>query len=197
MTGAAMRRVWTGCGLFLALFLAVSPLQASYAWPGPVPLRPDLPSGLDLMESGLYWLQDMTGAGNPRDPASVVALWEEQAGRLFDLAYMAWKVAGPDYARLNVLERAHFQNRLRDEMFSRLARQMGLLDVRMPYFRPLPPVRTSAWSWTLGGVVWHRGGPWVRLGFHFYLTPRGWRIYDVTANGVSFTDQLRREGFRP
>ena len=52
-------------------------------------------------------------------------------------------------------------------------------------------VRTGLYTWKGGGRVFHRDGPTVDLYFHFYPTSRGWRIYDVTSNGVSAVDELR------
>jgi hypothetical protein len=164
---------------------------------GAVPVRPTLPNGIDLMESGLYWLQDITGAGGDlRDPATVINLMEDQAARYFDFAYMAYRVGGPDYVRLNALERSHFQNRVRDWLFAELAKQVGLYDVRMPRFVPILPVVTSTSTWRGGGVFYHVGGPTIRLYFEFYLTPRGWRIFDVTSNGVSAVAEMRKRFFR-
>ena len=168
------------------------------AWiadPGGVPMRQNLPNGIDLLESSLYWLQDMSGVENPRDPAAIISLMEDQAARFFDFSYMAYLVAGPSYSRLNVLERSHFQNRIRDRLFSGLAYKMGMQSPRLPRFRPVMPVQTSLWSWTAGGEFYHRGGPNIRLIFHFYMTPRGWRIYDVTSNGMSAVAGLRRSYF--
>ena len=168
------------------------------AWgtsPAGVPMRQDLPNGIDLLESSLYWLQDMSGVDNPRDPAAIVSLMEDQAARFFDFSYMAYLVAGPSYTRLNVLERSHFQNRIRDRLFSGLAYKMGMQSPRLPRFRPVMPVQASLWSWTAGGEFYHRGGPNIRLIFHFYMTPRGWRIYDVTSNGMSAVAGLRRSYF--
>lgn len=180
-------------GLLLAL---VSPLKAfSYSLynPGFVPLRTSLPNAIDMMEYGLYWLQDMTSVYEPRDPSSVVRLMEDQAARYFDFAYMAYLVGGPAYAQRDVLQRSHFQNRVRDRIFEMLAKETGMYDVRMPRFHPLYPVVTSPYTWVAGGAFYHQGGPVTRLYFHFYLTTRGWRIYDVTSNGVSFVDILRKQ----
>jgi ABC-type transporter MlaC component len=168
------------------------------AWltdPGAVPMRQNLPNGIDLLESSLYWLQDLSGVDDPRDPAAIVSLMEDQAARFFDFSYMAYLVAGPAYSRLNVLERSHFQNRIRDRLFSGLAYKMGMNSSRLPRFHPIMPVQTSLWSWTAGGQFYHLGGPNIRLVFHFYMTPRGWRIYDVTSNGMSAVAGLRRSYF--
>jgi len=137
----------------------------------------------------------MGGVGDPRDPAAIISLMEDQAARFFDFAYMAYLVSGPKYATLNVLERSHFQNRIRDRLFSALAYKMGMHDVRMPMFLPVVPRQTSAWTWTAGGEFYHRGGPDIRLLFHFYPTERGWRIYDVTSNGMSAVAGLRKSYF--
>jgi ABC-type transporter MlaC component len=182
--------------VLLAALLVPIPAAAFYGDPGSVPLRRSLPNGIDMMESGLYWLQDMTSAyDNTRDPASIVSLMEDQAARFFDFAYMAYLIRGPEYTRLDVLQRSHFQNRVRDQLFEALARKMGMYDSRMPQFRPLLPVATSSGTWRAGGVFYHRGGPNLRLYFHFYMTPRGWRIYDVSSNGVSAVTDLRKRFF--
>jgi len=181
--------------LLLGLALSVPPAAAWYGSAGYVPVRRDLPNALDLMESGLYWLQDLSGVDHPRDPASIIGLMEDQAARFFDFAYIAYQVAGPEYTRRNALERAHFQNRIRDQLFADLARKMGMYDVRMPSFTPLVPQQTGSYTWIAGGEFYHRGGPHIRLLFHFYLSPQGWRIYDVTSNGASAVDGLRRAYF--
>jgi len=183
-------------GALLTVLLTSQPASAYYSpGPGQVPMRKSLPNGIDLMESGLYWLQDMTSAYSPRDPASIVGLMEDQAARFFDFAYMAYLIAGPEYTRLDVLQRSHLQNRVRDHLFQVLAHKIGLYDARLPHFQPLVPVPTSKNTWKAGGVIYHRGGPVVRLYFHFYRTPYGWRIYDVSSNGVSAVADLRKQFF--
>jgi ABC-type transporter MlaC component len=178
--------------LLLGVALMPPPVLGWYRNPASTPLRSDLPNAVDLMESGLYWLQDLSGIDNLRDPASIIALMEDQAARYFDFAYIAYLVAGPEYAQRNLMQRAHFQNRIRDQLFTDLARKMGLFDVRMPTMVPLVPRQTSTYTGIAGGIFYHRGGPRTKLVFHFYLSPQGWRIYDVTSNGVSAVDGLRR-----
>jgi len=182
-------------GMLVVSTLAPTGAGAWFNDPGGVPMRQNLPNGIDLLESSLYWLQDLSGVENPRDPAAIVSLMEDQAARFFDFSYMAYLVAGPNYSRLNVLERSHFQNRIRDRLFSGLAYKMGMNSSRLPRFRPLIPTQTSQWSWTAGGEFYHLGGPTIRLKFHFYMTPRGWRIYDVTSNSMSAVAGLRRSYF--
>ena len=183
-------------GLLLAILFAPLTVSAyGFIAPGQVPLRGSLPNGIDLMESGLYWLQDMTSAYAVRDPASLIHLMEEQAARFFDFSWMAYEVAGPDYTRMDVLQRSHFQNRVRDRLFEQLARKTGMYDARMPRFAPLPPAPVGAYSWKVGGDIIRPAGPVTRLVFYFYLTPRGWRIFDVSSNGISAVAEMRKAYF--
>jgi len=188
-------RLYRPLALLLGVLLVAPPASAYFSEPGYVPLRRSLPSAIDLMETSLYWMQDMAGVDDPRDPAAIIALMEDQAARFFDFSYMAYLVAGPEYTRLNVLQRSHFQNRIRDRIFSMLAQRMGMLDVRMPALKAVTPKRTGTYTVVAGGEFYHRGGPHIRLLFHFYLSSKGWRIYDVTSNGVSAVAGLRKRYF--
>ena len=188
----ALSKIKLTLAMLVGMLLILPPASAYLSEPGYVPLRRTLPSAIDLMETSLYWMQDMAGVDDPRDPAAIIALMEDQAARFFDFSYMAYLVAGPQYTRLNVLDRSHFQNRIRDRVFSMLAKRMGMLDVRMPAFRAVIPRRTGTYTVVAGGEFYHRGGPHIRLLFHFYYSSKGWRIYDVTSNGVSAIAELRK-----
>jgi hypothetical protein len=181
--------------LIVGFLAAAVPVSASaLVWDSSSypPVRRSLPSGLDLFESGLYWWQDLWGPENIRDPASIVSLMEVQAARYFDFGHIAYRVGGARYAARNVLERSHFQNRVRDRLFSWMATWMGFTSDRMPQFSLLSPRREGSNVWSAGGIFWHPGGPRVSLRFHFYYSDRGWRIFEVTVNGRSAVQTLRR-----
>ena len=173
------------------LLLLITSLPSTTYGYGYPPVERYRPSGLDLMESSLYWMQDLTGTDNPRDPAAIVALMEDQAARFFDFSTMAYEIAGPRYARMNVLQRSHFQNRLRDNLFHKLAYRFGMFSNRIPRVRPILPEQTGRNSVAAGAYFFHPGGPDFRLLFYFHRTPMGWRIYDVTSNGRSAVVDLR------
>ncbi len=182
-------------GLLLVLCLALSwGVRAELVYDPVTSIYPRraLPTGLDYLESGLYWMQDWTGAENARDPASVVALFEDQMGRMFDLGAMAFYVGGPDYLARNILQRSHFQNRVRDRLFEEMALRMGWFSDRMPRFWPQLPYPAGPNHMVMGGLFMHYGGPHLRLEFHFYFSERGWRIFDVTSNGVSLLRPVRQ-----
>lgn len=149
------------------------------------------PNALDLMEYGLYWLRDWTGEANLTDPASLISLMEEETARWFDFGVMARRVADPWYSHQDVLTRAHFQHRLRDALFAELARQFGFYDPRPPRIFPLPRRYLPTGELVIGFRIWRPlRGP-ADIFFHFYRLPQGWRVVDVSRNGVRATDVFR------
>jgi ABC-type transporter MlaC component len=183
---------WPRVALLLLLAILAFPAPAQHS---PFAYR-QLPSSLDLMEAGLYWLQDISRPAQASDPASLVGAAQELAARQFDFAEMAWYTAGWDYLRLDILQRSHFQNRLRDRLFSELARRMGLYDPLPPDMRVLTPVRSGIDRITITVVVMPRLRPAHRLDFHLRYVSQGWRIVDVADNGQTFSGYLRQQGFR-
>lgn len=149
-----------------------------------------LPSVLDMFETGLYWMRDWTGPENPEDPATLFTLMEEQAARQFDFAGMASVIDGPNYWSGNILQRSHYQRRLRDWLFLQLARESGMLDPRPVRFLPVLPLRVGPYKYLAGVDIWRANRPRSRLMFHFGWTWRGWRIQDVSLNGQRVTEYL-------
>lgn len=178
--------------LALLLVLLASPAPAQYS---PFYQRP-LPTSLDLMEAGLYWLQDISRPQQASDPASLLGAAQELAARQFDFAEMAWYTAGYDYLALDMLQRSHFQNRLRDRLFSALARVMGMYDPLPPQLRVLAPLQSGIDRITITLLVVPRLRPAHRLDFHLRYVSQGWRIVDVADNGQTFSSYLRQHGFR-
>lgn len=173
------------------LLLILLPISAgAYELPDPYRYR-TLPSGLDLFESGLYWLRDLTGPGGQGDPASSLAAMQDLAARQFDFAAMAWASAGIRYLQMDILARSHYQNRLRDRLFSELAHVVGLYDPIPPAFSLLRPIPTGVGTLRGGLLIRPRHRPTQWVYFHFRLGPQGWKVVDVSVNGRLFTDYLR------
>lgn len=180
--------------LLLLLALGAMPARADYYpyWASGAPWSGGTrPNALDLLEYGLYWLRDWSGPESLTDPASVVSLMEEQTARWFDFGLMAHRVADPWYAHQDVLTRAHFQHRLRDALFAELARQFGFYDPRPPRILPLATRSLPSGELILGFRIWRPLRGYSDLFFHFYRLPQGWRIVDVSRNGVRATEVFR------
>ena len=132
----------------------------------------------------------MSGEG-VYDPTDIVARMEHEAGQFFDLEFLAYHSVGPMYLHMNLLERAHLHNRVRDYLFEYLAWRFGLFSTAPPGVTPLMPQPSGFAGFVIGADVYHRGGPSLRVLFHFDLTPNGWRIRDVTSNGRSVIVDMR------
>lgn len=164
----------------------------------PAPATPDqvVRSGIDRLSGFLQ------GAQNP-SPAAIRGFLEREIAPSFDFAYMARWAAGPMYRRLSAAQRARMTQVLEDLFLAALAKNLG------SYARPVPrvdvyPARASA-DGTQAMVharVVGAGGMLARLSFRFYWDERGWRIFDVSANGASavayyrtyFSEMFRRYG---
>ena len=104
---------------------------------------------------------------------------------------MAARIAGPAYWSRDILARSHYQRDLRDWLFIQIARVGGLRDGRPVRYWPVRPWRIGAYAYVAGFDVWRYGFGRGRLLFHFGWTGRGWRILDVSHNGVRVTEFLR------
>ena len=164
----------------------------------PVPATPD-----QVVRSGIDRLSGFLAGAEDPSPNAIRAFLEREIAPSFDFAYMSRWAAGPMYRRLSAEERARMSDVLKDLFLAALAKNLGT------YARPVPrvdvyPARAS--SDGNQAVVHARvvgaGGMFTRLNFRFYWDERGWRIFDVSANGASavayyrtyFAEMFRRYG---
>lgn len=172
----------------------------SFYEPGytPAPVTPDqvVRTGVDRLSGFLM------GAQNP-SPEAIRGFLEREIAPNFDFAYMARWAAGPMYRRLSSAQHARMAEVLKNLFLTALAKNLGT------YARPLPrvdvyPARASADG--NQAIVHTRvvgaNGMFSRLNFRFYWNERGWRIFDVSANGASavayyrtyFAEMFKRYG---
>ena len=150
----------------------------SYA---PIPTTPDqiVRRGLDRLIGFLM------GAQNP-SPEAVRMFLDREVAPNFDFTYMARWSAGSMYRRMTPEQHGRMTELLKNLFMSALARNLGT------YARPLPrvdvfPARAAATgnqATVLVRVV-TANGMIARLNFRFYWSEQGWRIFDVSANGIS------------
>lgn len=181
---------FTARWLLLPLLLGI-PLTAAAYNPSLSYRSQYLPTPIDLFETGLYWLNDLASPHAEGDPASVLLAMQDVAGRQFDLSAMAWRIGGLRYMQLDVLQRSHFQSRLRDRLFEELAHITGLYDPLPPRMQVMPPRVSGVDTLSFGVWLVPRYRPAHLLLFYLRYGTRGWRIVDVSDNGLLFTDIMR------
>lgn len=172
----------------------------SFYEPGytPAPVTPDqvVRTGVDRLSGFLM------GAQNP-SPEAIRGFLEREIAPNFDFPYMARWAAGPMYRRLSSAQHARMAEVLKSLFLTALAKNLGT------YARPLPrvdvyPARASADGnqAIVHARVVGANGMFSRLNFRFYWNERGWRIFDVSANGASavayyrtyFAEMFKRYG---
>jgi len=138
-------------------------------------------------------------AATPEAVQEFVAL--ELAG-YFDFAYMARWAAGRFYRRMDDAQRAAMTAKMQDMFLGALARNLGSLQQplsRVDVF-PARPGRTVNEAVVLTRVL--NGNVPLHMEFRFYWSSRGWRVFDVSADGASalafyrlyFNNVFRRYG---
>ena len=194
----------------LITFSALTAVKAAPTFPGPavdtgqaalvpVAMTPD-----QVLQQGIGRLRAFL-ASPAVPPAAVRAFLDQEIAPSFDFAYMARWAAGRYYQRMNDSQRATFTARLSDLFLDALARNLGTR------LRPLPPIdiytaRAGRWPNEVSVTTQIRPAAAlpIRLEFRFYRSPRGWRVFDVSANGASavtfyrryFSEQVRRFGLQ-
>ncbi len=124
-------------------------------------------------------------ARNPRAPASLVHSYlQERVAPFIDFERMALWVAGPMARTLSPVERTQFQALLRGHMLRTMAQ--GLAGYPVGDVHYFPPRGTPAEGDVILGLgVRGPDAPPVRIDFRMMNGPYGWRVVDVSANGIS------------
>jgi phospholipid transport system substrate-binding protein len=120
------------------------------------------------------------------------AYLEREVLPYFDFARMAQWAAGPIGRQLTAPQRQVLTRGLKRRFLTAMTEQLsGYQKSRLKYLRPRG--NPSRGEVTLGVQVFRDGAYPVQLDFKLYLSERGWRVYDVVANGSSAVSYYRSE----
>lgn len=157
---------------------------------------------LDVLKAGIEMLQDFISSGDIYDQDKLEVFVNRQVKPFFDFDEMSRLVAGRFYAGLDAEKRAKFRSRLEEMFLLAFMRQVSQhagpqpqVDFLSPRFRGPDEVEALA-------RVLFQDGSAKRLVFRFHRSQKGWKVYDVAANGTSavlyyrrhFHNQVRRHG---
>ena len=150
-----------------------------------------------LLKEGIDKLTGFIKSGNAANRAQAIAFLNAEIAPYFDFAYMTRWSAGPAWRRMGADQRARMQEQLTESFMVTLVQKLtSYTNQQIRYFSPRgqgrDDVRVSAW------IMQPNGYP-TKLEFRFYLSDRGWKIFDVKAAGNSavvyyrnqFRDSLR------
>ena len=168
------------------------------------PPAPATRTPLDVLKDGIEKLQDFIASGEIYDQEKFEAFVNSEVKPFFDFDEMSRLVLGRYFQEMPPPQRQKFKARLEDMFLMAFMRQVSQhagpqprVDFLRPRFRGPDEVEALA-------RVLFPDGSAKRLVFRFHRGDRGWKVYDVAANGTSavlyyrrhFMNQVRRQGLR-
>jgi len=142
-----------------------------------------------LLKEGVSKLVDFQKSGKTSDRTATMNFIETEISPYFDFNYMAKWSAGRAYNRLNDKTKAQMAAKIKSMLLKSLAKNLTVYSKRqIRFFRPRMgrgEVKISLWIAKPGSYP-------TKLGFRFYLSENGWKIFDVSANGSSAVVYYRK-----
>jgi phospholipid transport system substrate-binding protein len=140
------------------------------------------------MQQMLAFLQ----RGPEASPDQLAAFIEQEIAPYFDFEYMAKTALGPRHRGMSAEQRAATTQRLKRSFLNTLTEKLsgyGGQGMQFIGSRTNPDGRTA----TVNVAIANPGTYPARLTFRMYKGKRGWKVYDVTANGQSAVMHYRRQ----
>jgi len=183
-----MKRVAVWClGLLLPLLVQAAP----YSYP---PAQD--PSGLSepatVLRRGIETLTGYLDDNHGVPPGQLRQFLESEIVPYFDFSHMSYWAAGPLNRYLDPQQRQQLTVMLKGRFLNAMAEQLANYhQSRLQYLPPRGnPMNGDV---TLGVRVFGVGAYPVQLDFRLYRGERGWKVYDVMANGASAVAHYRAE----
>jgi phospholipid transport system substrate-binding protein len=142
--------------------------------------EPESPTALlrDAMGSLTNFLDSRPNRG------ALVAYVEQQVAPWFDFDYMAEWAAGRSFRRLDPAQQADLTGRLRESFLDKMAQKLARYSQQRTVI--LSPQSDAPGEVTLPMVIENPSGGYpARMEFRLRQTAKGWRVIDVSANGMS------------
>ena len=165
--------------------LLVPPCYANPYQPYPVPPAGIQQSPAVVLKQGIEQLTDFIASrGAPNTPPLDVFL-ENTIAPLFDFEYMAQWTAGAQARYMTPQQKAAMAQKLRRLFMAGMVEKLSeYRHGRVIFLRPTGNRQTG--EVTLRLAAYQQGNPQPqRLSFRMYRSQRGWKVFDVSANGQS------------
>ncbi|MEE9343773.1 MAG: ABC transporter substrate-binding protein [Gammaproteobacteria bacterium] len=146
-----------------------------------------------LLQQQMSMIQTFMQSSKERDPATVLRFLQDEVIQHFDLDTMAQWIAGKAYSQMEIQEQASFQNRLKEKIFAVIGRELGIFSSQALRLNFFPPRQIGPADVAIVARVFHPQQPPIRMMFKFHhLANQGWKIFDVSINGMSALAYYRR-----
>lgn len=133
------------------------------------------------------------------DQRALAIYLEQEVAPWFDFDYMAEWAAGRHFRRMDEAQLDELTARLKESFLGKMTQKLARYSRQRAAF--LPPQADGPNQVTMPVVIENPGNGYpARLEFHMRQTDKGWKVIDVSANGMSalvfyrqmFNDMLRQ-----
>lgn len=145
-----------------------------------------------VLRKGVETLTGYLDAHQDLHPEQLRRFLDKEIGPYFDFQRMSYWAAGPLNRYFTPPQRQRFTDLFRQRFMASMVRQLsGYRHTRLQYLRPLgDPLQGDV---TLGVRVFSDNAYPVQIDFRLYRGQKGWKVYDVMANGSSALAYYRNE----
>lgn len=158
----------------------------------PAPAEVETPE--QILRQGLDRMKGFLSQGG-HEPQELLVFLDSEIAPYFDFKLMSRWVLGHSYDQMSESQKSEFTQRLKGMFFSALAKNLKALSNPPPRIDIFGSrLRRDARQVAVGALV--RGSMFeqpVRLQFRFYRGSSGWKVFDVTANGISAVSYYRQQ----
>lgn len=121
---------------------------------------------------------------NKPNRGNLAAYLQEEVAPWFDFDYMAEWAAGRRFQQMDEVQQADLAARIRESFLDKMAQKLARYSQQRAIY--LPPQHDAPSQVTLPVAIENPvGGYPARLEFRLRQTDKGWRVIDVSANGMS------------
>jgi phospholipid transport system substrate-binding protein len=175
--------------LTLTLCLLSAPTLASPGYPQAHPQQQAQDTAAMMQQSVNQVLEFLRkGKASQRD---MTPFLEQRVAPMFDFDYMAQWVAGRYYAQMDPARRAAFAEGLKAKLLTALASRLANYEAQQ--VRVMRPRRAGPNELKLPIAIMNPGGYPARVDLRLYQGAGGWKVFDVSANGMSLLAHFRSE----
>ena len=146
---------------------------------------------VQLLEDALERLKQFFSGEQTPPPPVIARFVDEQIAPYFDFEGMAEWIARPYYERMSPADRAELQAKVKEAFLGILAKELGTFAKPQPqvsFYRPRP---AGPGQIEVPARVLPVNGYPIRLTFRFREGQDGWKVIDVSSNGLSAVQYLR------
>jgi phospholipid transport system substrate-binding protein len=145
-----------------------------------------------ILKLGIEDLQAFLASDQATDPQALMGMIRARIAPQFDMYTMARWTGGYWFRQMTPEQQQAFTLKLAKSFFSSLADILAGYQGNSPDVRFMPPRFVENNEATVAARVYPRNSYPIDISFAFHNTPNGWRIFDVTTNGISAVNYYRK-----